>query len=108
MTSKILSFYEPIYLQASQGFTPSETLNDLHSFSIYPNYINIEYNYQGNVGDVEFAIIDNLGRMIYRTTLQNKQDIIMHSTENLSEGLYYCIIYNGNKRLFETKIIIQK
>lgn len=110
------SYIEPIYMPMPD-LTPKSkedilVIDENYSFAIYPNpasnYINIEYNYQENEGDLEFAIIDNLGRMVHRTILHNKQDIIIHSTENLSVGLYYCIIFTGNKRLFNTKIIIQR
>ena len=110
------SYIEPIYLPIP-SMTPKKQVVSIpvennYSFAIYPNpannYINIEYNYEDNEGDLGFAIIDNLGRIIYRTNLQNKQDVVLYDTEHLTEGLYYCIIYAGSKRLFNTKIIIQR
>lgn len=95
------------------GFATDSTFaigaNSTHSFFIYPNpgssILNIKENNSTNEKR-NLMIINCLGQKVMTAQIQNSESHI--NISNLSNGLYFVEIFNGEKKIYSRKIVISK
>ncbi|MDD3686062.1 MAG: hypothetical protein PHE56_04770 [Bacteroidales bacterium] len=109
-------YIEPVYkpqpVLEDRLFKQNISINNNPYFSVYPNpakeYIYVEYMLTEQIGALQIAISDVSGKMYLQKELIHLQDIVILKTVDLPEGSYNCSLYNGNKLVYNSKIIISK
>ncbi len=104
--------YKPEPILATRTTKTGRTSIANPSFSVYPNpakeYIYVDYKLAEQNGTIQFTIADITGKILIQKQLYGLQDIIIVKTADLPEGSYNCSLYNGNKLMFNSKLIIKK
>ncbi|MEM8524803.1 MAG: LamG-like jellyroll fold domain-containing protein [Bacteroidota bacterium] len=77
----------------------TKSVQNTASFKVYPNpaseQIYLEFDAKTS-NDLELRIYDVVGRLQIEKQLNSASSVITLSTENLSNGLYYLVLNNGN------------
>jgi hypothetical protein len=116
MLNNTSDYIEPVYkpqpVLEERLFKQNISINNNPYFSVYPNpakeYINVEYMLTEQLGALQIAITDVTGKIYLQKELMHLQDIVILKTVDLPEGSYNCSLYNGNKLVYNSKIIISK
>ncbi|MBI4645284.1 MAG: T9SS type A sorting domain-containing protein [Bacteroidia bacterium] len=89
---------------------PGNTGNEI--FEVYPNpankYFTVEYQSTEEFENIRFEIVDVLGRTIKQSIVNGTNVKLNIETSDIEQGVYYCRLYNGDKKLDIKKFVISK
>ena len=103
--------YTPVAPIENRSFKTGTVNNSNPYFSVYPNpaneYFYFEYSMSEKIGVIQIAVTDITGKILLQKELNNLKDIVIIKTIGFPKGTYNCSLYNGNKIIYNSKLIIE-
>ena len=103
--------YTPVAPIENRSFKTGAVNNSNPYFSVYPNpakeYFYFEYSVPEAIGTMQVVVSDISGKILLQKQISELRDIVIIKTVNLPSGTYNCTFYNGNKSVYNGKIIVE-
>ena len=86
------------------GTTPTTELAHLEGIQVYPNPFHESVQlFNENTTDVEWRLVDNMGRMLQQGELQQNNNLSLN-TMALPKGFYF-LVFNNGQGIFQKKLV---
>jgi len=103
--------YTPVAPLENRSIKSDIINNSNPYFSVYPNpakeYFYLEYSLPEILGTMQVVVSNISGKMLMQKQIYEPRDIIIIKTADLLPGTYNCTLYNGNKSVYNGKIIVE-
>jgi hypothetical protein len=102
--------YTPVAPIENRSLKSGHVNNSNPYFSVYPNpakeYFYFEYSVPEAIGTMQVVVSDISGKILLQKQISELRDIVIIKTVDLPSGTYNCTFYNGNKSVYNGKIIV--